>query len=114
MHWIMHWILQSLENTGAAALDLAPVLRAADLTAAAQLLQHPSPCVTTALLPTAVLLGGACPHYWPPPHHIASIASGRHTAAATTLPDQNCGKVPLAAVCQLLNTTLLSTSPVFV
>ena len=86
MHWIMHGILQSLENTGAAALDLAPVLRAADLTAAAQL---PAASVSVCRdLATAdcspprrsvsSLLATAAPHcqycQWPPHcscHHLA-------------------------------------------
>ena len=86
MHWIMHGILQSLENTGAAALDLAPVLRAADLTAAAQL---PAASVSVCDdLATAYcspprrsvssLLATAAPHcqycQWPPHcscHHLA-------------------------------------------
>ena len=107
--------------TGAAALDLAPVFRAADLTAVAS-----SPAASVSVCHD--LATAACS---PPrrsvssqlatsPHHIASIASGRHTplqlcwCIATTLPDLDCGKVQLAAVCQLLNSTLLSTSTVFV
>ena len=73
--------------TGAAALDLAPVFRAADLTA---VLSSPAALVSVC----HELATAACS---PPrrrvssqlatsPHHIASIASGRHTAAATTLP----------------------------
>ena len=106
--------------TGAAALDLAPVFRAADLTAVASSLQHQSPCHDLATAACSPPRRRVSSQLATSPHHIASIASGRHTplqlcwCIATTLPDLDGGKVQLAAVCQLLNSTLLSTSTVFV
>ena len=113
----MHWIMQSRELQHS-TLPLCFVLQTSLQWPA--LLQHQSPCHDLATAACSPPRRSVSSQLATSPHHIASIASGRHTplqlcwCIATTLPDLDCGKVHLAAVCQLLNSTLLSTSTVFV